>query len=115
MASVSRMPLRGRGASDAIAACYLMLAAARMLLALDIGNTNLAIGLFDLDGAGSPAALRADWRLETRASRTGDEYAALLSELFRLAALELGAVKAAIVSSVVPPALFPIEQLCRKH
>jgi len=86
-----------------------------MLLALDIGNTNLAIGLFDLDGAGSPAALRADWRLETRASRTGDEYAALLSELFRLAALELGAVKAAIVSSVVPPALFPIEQLCRRH
>lgn len=85
-----------------------------MLLALDIGNTNLAIGLFQLDGGRAPA-LRADWRLETRASRTGDEYAALLSELFRLAGLDLRQVSAAIVSSVVPPALFPIERLCRKH
>jgi len=86
-----------------------------MLLALDIGNTNLAVGLFELDGAGHPGVLRADWRLDTRASRTGDEYAALLSELFRLGGLELRAVKAAIVSSVVPPAQFPIEQLCRRH
>jgi type III pantothenate kinase len=80
-----------------------------MLLAIDVGNTNLALGLFD------GKQLRADWRLETRASRTGDEYAALLSELFRLAGLELGVVTAAVISSVVPPALFPIEQLCRKH
>ena len=85
-----------------------------MLLAVDIGNTNLAIGLFALE-SGRAGQLRADWRLETRASRTGDEYAALLAELFRLAGLELSAVTAVIVSSVVPPALFPIEQLCRRH
>ena len=59
--------------------------------------------------------LRADWRLETRAARTADEYAALLAELFRLAGLEMRAVTAVIVSSVVPPVLFPIEQLCRRH
>jgi type III pantothenate kinase len=88
-----------------------MLTYARLvLLALDIGNTNIAIGLFDL-----PARLVGDWRLDTRASRTGDEYAALLSELFHLAGLELGTVKAAIISSVVPPAMFPIEQLCRRY
>jgi type III pantothenate kinase len=86
----------------------------RVLLALDIGNTNIALGLFQLQN-GHATKLVADWRLETRASRTGDEYAALLSELFRLAGLELGAVTAAIVSSVVPPALFPIERLCRRH
>jgi type III pantothenate kinase len=85
-----------------------------MLLALDIGNTNLAIGLFELAG-GRVSTLRADWRLDTRASRTGDEYAALLAELFHLAKLELGAVTAAIVSSVVPAVLFPIEQLCRRY
>jgi type III pantothenate kinase len=81
----------------------------RLLLAIDIGNTNVAIGLFDRQ------TLRADWRLDTRASRTGDEYAVLLSELFRLAGHDLRVVSAAIISSVVPPALFPMEQLCRKH
>jgi type III pantothenate kinase len=80
-----------------------------MLLAIDIGNTNIALGLFDA------GALRADWRLETRASRTGDEYAALLATLFGLAGLGFEAATAAIISSVVPPALFPMEQLCRRH
>jgi type III pantothenate kinase len=82
-----------------------------MLLAIDIGNTNIALGLFETP----QNTLRDDWRLETRAARTGDEYAALLAELFRLAGVELRAVTAAIVSSVVPPVLFPIEQFCRKH
>ena len=104
-----------------------------MLLAIDIGNTNIALGLFDGDPqrvpgpaalaprgeaalrSKDPYLLRADWRLETRAARTADEYAALLAELFRLAGLEMRAVTAAIVSSVVPPVLFPIEQLCRRH
>ncbi len=85
-----------------------------MLLAIDIGNTNIALGLFPLSPSGT-GALHADWRLETRAARTADEYAALLSELFRLAGLSLSEVRAVVVSSVVPPVLFPIEQLCRRH
>ena len=44
-----------------------------MLLAIDIGNTNTVLGLFE------GKTLRADWRLETRAARTGDEYAALVA------------------------------------
>jgi type III pantothenate kinase len=84
-----------------------------MLLAIDIGNTNIALGLFDLGER--RGVLRADWRLETRASRTGDEYAATLATLFGLAGLGFDAVSAAIISSVVPPALFPMEQLCRRH
>ena len=66
-----------------------------MLLAIDIGNTNIVLGLFQLPDY----KLEADWRLETRAARTGDEYAALLSELFRLAGLDLSAVKAAIIEA----------------
>jgi type III pantothenate kinase len=85
-----------------------------MLLAIDIGNTNIALGLFEMSPAGG-GRLCADWRLETRSGRTADEYAALLAELFRLARLELSAVRAVAVSSVVPAVLFPIEQLCRKH
>jgi len=88
-----------------------------MLLAIDIGNTNIVIGLYEIDGAaGDPrAGLRTHWRLDTRASRTGDEYAALLSQLFSLAGHSLSDVTAVIVSSVVPPALSPIERLCRDH
>jgi type III pantothenate kinase len=87
-----------------------------MLLAIDIGNTNIVLGLFDLPAPPAPVgALRADWRLETRAARTSDEYAALLAQLFQLSGLELGVVTATIVSSVVPPVLFPIERLCRRH
>src|SRR5581483_7193948 len=80
-----------------------------MLLAIDIGNTNIALGLFE------GKTLRADWRLETRAGRTGDEYAAVLATLFGLRGLALSVVDAVAVSSVVPPALFPMEQLCRRH
>ena len=80
-----------------------------MLLAIDIGNTNTVLGLFE------GRTLKADWRLETRASRTGDEYAALVATLFGLRGLAFASVDAAVVSSVVPPALFPIEQLCRRH
>ena len=88
-----------------------------MLLAIDIGNTNLVIGLYELNlGGGRPrAGLRRHWRLDTHASRTADEYAALLSQLFSLAGCGLGDVSAVIVSSVVPPALSPVEQLCRDY
>ena len=81
-----------------------------LLLAIDVGNTNISFGLFDVQ-----RKLRADWRLETRTGRTADEYIAILSELFRRAGIDLGNVKAAAVSSVVPPILAPIERLCRVH
>ena len=81
-----------------------------LLLAIDVGNTNISLGLFD-----GERKLRADWRMETRSGRTSDEYAAILSELFRLAGIDLAAVKAAAVSSVVPPILPPIERLCRTY
>src|SRR3954470_13773648 len=79
-----------------------------LLLAIDVGNTNISLGLFD-----GERKLRADWRIETRSGRTADEYAAILSRLFRLGGIDPGTVKAAPVSSVVPPILSRIERLCR--
>jgi type III pantothenate kinase len=81
-----------------------------LLLAVDVGNTNISLGLFD-----AGRSLRADWRLETRTGRTADEYIAILSELFRRAGLDLAAVKAVAVSSVVPPIVAAVERLCRAH
>ena len=49
-----------------------------MLLAIDVGNTNTVLGLFD------HGRLVASYRLETRRSRPGDEYAAALETLMRM-------------------------------
>lgn len=59
-----------------------------MLLAVDIGNTNIVFGLFD------GARLLTHFRLETRKARTEDEYAALLSSLLQLHGLPFRATAA---------------------
>ncbi len=59
-----------------------------MLLAVDIGNTNIVFGLFD------GARLLTHFRLETRKARTEDEYAALLSSLLQLHGLPFRATSA---------------------
>ena len=74
-----------------------------MLLALDIGNTTAAIGLFE------DKVLRHHWRIRSDRDKTGDEYGIILRNLFASAAAEPAAVKAVIISSVVPP-LTPIFQ-----
>lgn len=68
-----------------------------MLLALDAGNTNITVGLFD----GQTLVHR--WRLRTVHEQTEDEWGILLRNLFSLSGVELGAVDAVIVASVVPP------------
>jgi len=67
-----------------------------MLLALDIGNTEITVGLFDGE------RLEADWRLTTGAERTPDEWAAMLTTYFTQSGRSTHAVKAAVVASVVP-------------
>jgi type III pantothenate kinase len=67
-----------------------------MLLALDIGNTEITVGLFEGE------RLEADWRLTTGAERTPDEWAAMLTTYFSQSGRSTHAVKAAIVASVVP-------------
>jgi type III pantothenate kinase len=83
------------------------------LLAVDVGNTNVVFGVFDLARAGADG-LRAHWRLETRRGRTADEYAATLSQLFALAGVPWK-IDGAIVATVVPPALFAVEDLLKRH
>jgi type III pantothenate kinase len=80
-----------------------------MLLVVDVGNTNTVLGVYEGD------ALRAHWRIETKKGRTADEYAVLLRELLGLAGLPWPSATAGIISSVVPPVLFPLEDLFRRH
>lgn len=68
-----------------------------MLLALDVGNTNVTIGAFD------GARLAARWRLSTVHEQTADEWGILVRNLFALSSLDIQRVDGIIVASVVPP------------
>ena len=74
-----------------------------MLLAVDIGNTTIALGVF------RGRTFAADWRIKTDKDKTGDEYGVLLLSLFRRAGIRTDRIGAVIISSVVPP-LTPIFQ-----
>jgi type III pantothenate kinase len=67
-----------------------------VLLAVDVGNTNVTFGLFDGE------RLAADWRVTSHRDRTADEMAVELRSLFALRGLELGLVTGVVISSVVP-------------
>ena len=66
------------------------------MMAVDVGNTQTVLGLFEGD------ELRGQWRLTTEAQRTSDELAVVFAGLLALNGLELGNANAMIVSSVVP-------------
>ena len=68
-----------------------------MLLAVDIGNTNIVFGLY------REATLAQTFRIETARSRTADEYGVLLGQMLLQRGFDARAVSAAIVASVVPP------------
>lgn len=78
-----------------------------MLLAIDIGNTNVKFGLYDND------APRGFWRLSSKASRTSDEYASILYDLLRQKGLSFEDIHAAVMSSVVPALNYTIEHMCK--
>src|SRR6516162_1705621 len=68
-----------------------------MLLAIDVGNTQTVIGLFD------GARLVQHWRISTNDERTSDEMALLVAELLRLRGIEFHPERLGIaISSVVP-------------
>jgi type III pantothenate kinase len=80
-----------------------------MLLAIDVGNTNTVLGVYD------GARLVAHWRVETTSRRTFDEYGILLLQLFAHAGLDPAKVEAVAVSSVVPPLQFNLEQMSERY
>ncbi|CAG0953913.1 type III pantothenate kinase [Anaerolineae bacterium] len=67
-----------------------------MLLAIDIGNTNIVVGAF------AEGALKGHWRLSSDASRTADEYGLALMGLLAAARLDSKVMDGAIIASVVP-------------
>jgi type III pantothenate kinase len=80
-----------------------------MLLAIDLGNTQTHLGLFRDD------ELVEHWRLATVRETTADELATILVDLLALRELRLGAIEAAILSSVVPQLTPEYERLAERY
>lgn len=80
-----------------------------MLIAIDVGNTNSVIALYDDKGA------RAQWRTSTSSTRTADEYAAWLSQIMAMGGFKLGDISDCIISNVVPQSLFHFRNLSRRY
>lgn len=80
-----------------------------MLLAIDIGNTNLTFGVFD------QAEQCHQWRAATKRSRTADEYTVLLARFFRVAGLEPSQIDGCVISSVVPPLTAECVKMSRNY
>jgi type III pantothenate kinase len=80
-----------------------------MLLAIDVGNTNTVLGVFD------GKKLLEHWRLATDVRRTHDEYGIVLRQFFAWAGIEAAAVRAIAVSNVVPPLQFALERMGERY
>jgi type III pantothenate kinase len=79
-----------------------------MLLAIDVGNTNITFGL--LDGP----RLVSQFRSASSRTRTADEYAVFVREVLSLRGIDYKAIRAAIVASVVPPLTDTMVELVRR-
>jgi type III pantothenate kinase len=80
-----------------------------MLFAIDIGNTNITLGLYEGDKLGPR------WRLATSYDRMPDEYGILVVNLFRHAGIDVKDVSAIAMASVVPPLTGTFEQACVQY
>ncbi len=82
-----------------------------MLLAIDAGNTQTAIGLFVSRRTGAGAAPAHRWRIATNASHTADEWALMVSQLLGLSGLSFADVDGIAVSSTVPRVLAALREM----
>jgi type III pantothenate kinase len=80
-----------------------------VLLACDVGNTNIVLGAFD------GGRLVQNWRLETIGYRSADEYGMVVNQLFSFEGLELSDVNDVIISTVVPSMLYTLQHMSQKY
>jgi type III pantothenate kinase len=83
-----------------------------MLLAIDVGNSNTVMGLFQLSSESAPASIIADWRITTPHRQTPDELGVLLQTLFAMRSLKTEDVSGVAIASVVPPLDASLRKVC---
>lgn len=84
-----------------------------MLLAVDVGNTNIVIGVYR--GRGDEAELVGDWRIRTDRDRTTDEHGMLVMDLLHYSELNPRDIHHVAISSVVPTMNETLAELSRRY
>lgn len=79
-----------------------------MILAIDIGNTNIVFGVSDEDG------WRKVWRIQTDASKTADEHEVIFGSLLAGSNIEKSEIDRAVLSSVVPRLIRPFNEMLER-
>jgi type III pantothenate kinase len=80
-----------------------------MIFVIDVGNTNIVLGIYE------DKNLLCHWRISTNRAATVDEYGMMVYNLFQHAGIKLEQIEGVIISSVVPPLMFALENLCLKY
>ena len=80
-----------------------------MLLAIDIGNTNIVLGVFEGE------TLTRSWRLATQRERTSDEFGVFVTQLFLQNRIDFDGIGGIIISSVVPPLTRTVEEMAEHY
>ena len=80
-----------------------------MLLAFDVGNSNIVLGVFK-DGN-----LLTNWRIETDNNKSADEYGMIVNQLFSYEGLKMSDIDDVIISTVVPSVLYTLQHLAMKY
>jgi type III pantothenate kinase len=80
-----------------------------MLLTIDLGNTNIVIGVF------CAQQLVDHWRISTRWPQTADELGGMFLQLLKNGSGHAYEIKAAIISSVVPPLTDSLMSMCERY
>lgn len=79
-----------------------------MILLVDVGNTNIVLGVHN------GREYIASWRISSDGNKTSDEYGIQVIELFRLSDIDPSSIEGVIVSSVVPNIMHSLENMLRK-
>ena len=80
-----------------------------MLLAFDVGNSNIVLGVF------KDRELLTNWRIETDTNKSADEYGMVVNQLFQFEGLKMEDIDDIIISTVVPSVLFTLQHLSMKY
>ncbi len=80
-----------------------------MILAIDVGNTNIVLGVYNQD------KLLVHWRVATDRNKTEDEYGMLIKNLLEYHHIANDGINGIIISSVVPPLIYSLDKMAKKY